>query len=121
MMLKELSPFQENIGVGNVGDGAAVAAGQGATAQIVRGNIFNVEDGATVIIDETRVAPAADEMPAPGEPPFKGLQYFDTGDAGLFCGREALTAKLIGRLREQRFLAVVGASGSGKSSLVRAG
>ncbi|HOT93325.1 MAG TPA: SUMF1/EgtB/PvdO family nonheme iron enzyme [Anaerolineae bacterium] len=56
-----------------------------------------------------------------GKPPFKGLCYFDVNDADLFFGREQLTADLVGRLREQRFLAVVGASGSGKSSLVRAG
>jgi WD40 repeat protein/DNA-binding SARP family transcriptional activator len=59
--------------------------------------------------------------PAPGLPPFKGLEYFDVADADLFFGREALVAELIGRLRSGRFLAVVGASGSGKSSLVRAG
>jgi signal transduction histidine kinase len=59
--------------------------------------------------------------PALGEPPFKGLQYFDQADAHLFFGRELLTADLVGRLREDRFLAVVGASGSGKSSVVRAG
>jgi len=63
-----------------------------------------------------------DELPAPGAPPFKGLQYFDEDDADLFFGRELLTARLIGRLRESDFLAVVvGASGSGKSSAVRAG
>ena len=40
----------------------------------------------------------------------------------LFFGRELLTARLIERLRESDFLAVVvGASGSGKSSIVRAG
>ncbi len=62
------------------------------------------------------------EAPTPGEPPFKGLQYFDEGDSDLFFGRELLTAKLVQRLRETRFLSVViGASGSGKSSLVRAG
>ncbi len=53
--------------------------------------------------------------------PFKGLQYFDTTDADLFFGREELTAELVGRLRRENFLAVIGASGSGKSSLVRAG
>ena len=63
-----------------------------------------------------------DEPPAPGEPPFKGLHYFDAADAGLFFGRETLTARLVGHLRRSRFLAViVGASGSGKSSVVRAG
>ena len=64
----------------------------------------------------------ADEPPAPGAPPFKGLQYFDEADADLFYGREALTAKLVQHVRESSFLAiVVGASGSGKSSVVRAG
>jgi hypothetical protein len=59
--------------------------------------------------------------PAPGASPFEGLHHFDQADAHLFFGREALTAKLVGQLRAQRFLAVVGASGSGKSSVVRAG
>ncbi|MBI1879270.1 MAG: serine/threonine-protein kinase PknK, partial [Chloroflexi bacterium] len=89
-----------------------------------------------------------DAAPAPGEPPFKGLHYFDEADADLFFGRELLTARLVTRLTpispngrsdgEQgskggftpapllpitpaHFLAIVGASGSGKSSLVRAG
>src|SRR5258706_3051168 len=62
------------------------------------------------------------EAPTPGEPPFKGLQYFDEIDSDLFFGREALTAKLVKRLRESQFLSVIiGASGSGKSSVVRAG
>ena len=62
------------------------------------------------------------EPPAPGEPPFKGLEFFDEKDAALFFGREQITSKLIQELRSSRFLAVVvGASGSGKSSLVRAG
>jgi WD40 repeat protein/class 3 adenylate cyclase/two-component SAPR family response regulator len=62
------------------------------------------------------------EAPTPGEPPFKGLQYFDETDCDLFFGRETLTAKLVERLRDSQFLSVViGASGSGKSSLVRAG
>ena len=62
------------------------------------------------------------EAPVPGEPPFKGLQYFEEADSDLFFGRELLTAKLVRRLRDTQFLSVViGASGSGKSSLVRAG
>ncbi len=68
--------------------------------------------------------PVADASPAPGAPPFKGLQYFDTADADLFFGREELTARLVERIDPRghdRFLAVVGSSGSGKSSVVRAG
>jgi WD40 repeat protein/DNA-binding SARP family transcriptional activator len=64
----------------------------------------------------------ATEAPTPGTPPFKGLQYFDEADSDLFFGREALTARLVDCLGDASFLTViVGASGSGKSSLVRAG
>jgi hypothetical protein len=59
--------------------------------------------------------------PEPGDPPFQGLQYFDESDAERFFGREELTARIVGRLGQTSFLAVIGASGSGKSSLVRAG
>jgi transcriptional regulator with XRE-family HTH domain len=71
-----------------------------------------------------------EDAPGLGLCPYKGLNYFDETDADLFVGREALTAKLTERVLsltssglppETRFLAVVGASGSGKSSLVRAG
>jgi WD40 repeat protein/class 3 adenylate cyclase len=62
------------------------------------------------------------EAPLPGEAPFKGLQFFDEGDSALFFGREDLTEKLVDRLDEAKFLSVIiGASGSGKSSLARAG
>ena len=60
-------------------------------------------------------------QPVSEQQPYKGLRYFDVQDADLFFGRQLLTAQLIGRLREDRFLAVVGSSGSGKSSVVRAG
>jgi len=56
--------------------------------------------------------------------PFKGLEAFQQTDAAFFFGRETLIDKCLHRLRQDRptrFLAVVGASGSGKSSLVRAG
>jgi energy-coupling factor transporter ATP-binding protein EcfA2 len=57
--------------------------------------------------------------------PFPGLRPFLGDDKDLqdhpFFGREEQTDDLLFRLRRQRFLAVVGTSGSGKSSLVRAG
>jgi WD40 repeat protein/DNA-binding SARP family transcriptional activator len=62
--------------------------------------------------------------PSPGlavANPYKGLLPFEESDAGVFFGREALTQELIARLGTDRFLAVVGPSGSGKSSVVRAG
>jgi WD40 repeat protein len=67
-----------------------------------------------------------EDAPASGLPPYKGLFYFDESDSDLFFGREKLTASLVERLfsgleADHRFLTVIGASGSGKSSLVRAG
>lgn len=63
-------------------------------------------------------------LPEP-ENPYKGLRPFQASDSLDFFGREALVARLLERLadnhRFSRFLAVVGPSGSGKSSLVRAG
>jgi WD40 repeat protein/DNA-binding SARP family transcriptional activator len=57
--------------------------------------------------------------------PYKGLRAFSEADALDFFGREQLTRRLITRLGEtvpgSRFLAVVGPSGGGKSSVVRAG
>lgn len=53
--------------------------------------------------------------------PYMGLRAFGTDDAPFFFGRAALTQQLIEAVREQSFLAVVGASGSGKSSVVQAG
>jgi WD40 repeat protein/class 3 adenylate cyclase len=53
--------------------------------------------------------------------PYKGLEAFQPQDAEFFFGREDLIADLAGRLAGSPFLAVVGPSGSGKSSVVRAG
>lgn len=53
--------------------------------------------------------------------PFPGLRPFETDEYRLFFGREGQSDSLITRLQRSRFLAVVGTSGSGKSSLVRAG
>lgn len=56
-----------------------------------------------------------------GPSPYVGLKAFTREDADRFFGREALTNALVDRLHKQRFLAVFGASGEGKSSLLRAG
>ncbi|MFN2470887.1 MAG: PQQ-binding-like beta-propeller repeat protein [Gaiellaceae bacterium] len=53
--------------------------------------------------------------------PYKGLLPFELEDSDLYFGREQLLDDLAARLSDVSFLAVVGASGSGKSSLVRAG
>jgi hypothetical protein len=59
--------------------------------------------------------------PFDGRSPYKGLDVFQEEDAELFFGREKWVENLIGRVKESRTLFVTGQSGSGKSSLVRAG
>ncbi|HMA38310.1 MAG TPA: hypothetical protein VKY74_27935, partial [Chloroflexia bacterium] len=70
-------------------------------------------------------APAADETLPEPENPYKGLRAFQEADAADFFGRAGLVRQLVARLAAPgpagRFLAVVGPSGSGKSSVVRAG
>jgi tetratricopeptide (TPR) repeat protein len=53
--------------------------------------------------------------------PFPGLRPFETDEGRIFFGRDEQSRELVARLRRRRLLAVVGTSGSGKSSLVRAG
>src|SRR5256885_12875458 len=53
--------------------------------------------------------------------PFPGLRPFDFEESHLFFGRDGQSEQLISKLGATHFLAVVGTSGSGKSSLVRAG
>jgi len=53
--------------------------------------------------------------------PYRGLSPFREEDAAFFCGREAFTEKLAAAVERTSLVAVVGASGSGKSSVVRGG
>jgi DNA-binding SARP family transcriptional activator/outer membrane protein assembly factor BamB len=57
----------------------------------------------------------------PGTCPWRGLATYEVADAAWFAGRERLVAELLSRLASTRLLAIVGASGSGKSSALRAG
>ena len=65
--------------------------------------------------------PDYDLPPADIPCPYKGLAAFQPEDAALFFGRTRLVADALRRLSDFPFLCVVGASGSGKSSFVRAG
>lgn len=53
--------------------------------------------------------------------PYRGLQPFEAEHSQYFFGREAMTDRLVGRVTEQDLVVVIGPSGSGKSSLLRAG
>ena len=53
--------------------------------------------------------------------PYKGLKKFEPGDKDLFFGREQLLGELVRDLEKHSLILLLGASGSGKSSVVRAG
>ncbi|MFF7051235.1 hypothetical protein ACFY94_23075 [Streptomyces griseorubiginosus] len=61
---------------------------------------------------------AADD---PGQAPYLGLARYDTGDHERFFGRDRLVARLAGMVTDHSVVVLVGPSGSGKSSLLRAG
>jgi hypothetical protein len=67
------------------------------------------------------VALGQEPPPYDGRCPFRGLYPFRCVDCEFFFGREELIERLAGRLEGSGFLAVLGPSGSGKSSVVQAG
>ncbi|NOT89362.1 MAG: transcriptional regulator [Lysobacter sp.] len=78
-----------------------------------------------VILDDYHHLPKQTEAWTRGSP-FVGLSAFDSDHAQVFSGRDRMIAELFGAMRaqidlERRFVLIVGASGCGKSSLLRAG
>ena len=67
------------------------------------------------------VAAGVSTPPDPARSPYPGLASFRPEDADLFFGREELIERCMEQLQSEGFIAVVGASGSGKTSLVLAG
>src|SRR5262245_23278260 len=95
---------------------------------ITGGQIQGVAGAGSVVIENfTIYNPAPDETPATTEAgpigpcPYPGLAYFGPGDADLFFGRDAAVTRLAEAAGRQSLTALVGASGSGKSSVVLAG
>src|ERR1019366_5437779 len=67
------------------------------------------------------VTTPASATEAPAVCPYKGLASFDRSDAEYFYGRERMVSDLVARLAESTLVGIVGPSGIGKSSLLRAG
>ena len=81
-----------------------------------------------LVLDQDATLDTAPPAPPPRigdrEPvvcPFKGLAFFDSSDAEYFCGRERAASDLVARLAESSLVGILGPSGIGKSSLLRAG
>lgn len=80
-----------------------------------------------VVLDHSRVTPLAFSVPE-GTAPYRGLRTYTADEAGLFFARQRETQELFEQLRQlaapasaERLLVILGASGAGKSSLLRAG
>jgi WD40 repeat protein len=96
------------------------AVRQSADVRMIREELALIEQRA----GQWQPEPA--ETPAPGPRwdggcPYRGLLPYDQAHAAVFCGRERLTAELAGLLAGTGIVMVTGASGVGKTSLLRAG
>ena len=93
-----------------------------ARASAERAEWLAAEDDLVASIVELQVLRERTKPPRdPLESPFKGLESFDVDDADVFFGRERLVADMVARLSGARLMGIVGPSGSGKSSALRAG
>jgi WD40 repeat protein/energy-coupling factor transporter ATP-binding protein EcfA2 len=88
---------------------------------IAGGDIYEGYTVEQVSLLLTQITTSYQRKPFDGRCPYKGLEVFEEDDAELFFGRERLVDDLVSRVKESRTVFVTGPSGSGKSSLVRAG
>jgi WD40 repeat protein len=109
--MTEVNPNRDSSSI-NTGGGTVVTGDVN-----IPGGTFIGRD-LTVTIQE--IQSLEDQPPTPGEPPYKGLAFYDKVDEQIFFGRLDQAQKLCEMITTQSFVAVVGGSGSGKSSLVRA-
>jgi len=86
-------------------------------------NLRQLDELRTTDADETRATPIDPDgtPPAVVACPYQGLAAFQAEHADWFFGREPLVAEVIAKLASSSFVGLVGSSGSGKSSLARAG
>ena len=86
-----------------------------------RGELADGIEGLQRLIEHRQLQLASRPAATSLRVPFRGLEPFGSEDADLFFGREQLVGEMVARLASVPLVVVVGASGSGKSSLIRAG
>jgi WD40 repeat protein len=101
--------------VGGSADRSAIITGDRNTATITITNYYYRENTTVVPIESTD----ADNENLPC--PYRGLFHFGPDDTEFFFGREVLVEELFSATQSRNFIPVLGASGSGKSSVVLAG
>ncbi len=117
-----------SISVDSISDSEAVIVGHNNVLQVIKNYNNPLPDDLIlrlIALLDAQGKSAAQDLPAwtRGKSPFPGLRALGPNDARIFFGRELETGHLLSRVANPncRFLLVVGASGSGKSSLVGAG
>jgi WD40 repeat protein len=95
------------------------AARQSADVRLIREELAVIEQRP----GRWQLEPAGPSAPGPRWDgcPYRGLLPYDQAHAAVFCGRERLVAELAGMLAGTGIVTVTGASGAGKTSLLRAG
>ncbi|MEP6896284.1 MAG: WD40 repeat domain-containing protein, partial [Chloroflexota bacterium] len=88
---------------------------------IAGGDIYKGFTAEQVSVLITQISTTFQPKKFDGRCPYKGLDVFEEEDSELFFGREKLVEDLVSRVKESRTVFITGPSGSGKSSLVRAG
>ena len=106
----------------------AAFTGAAGLAAFVMAETAGIARDVIAVTDELTRAGAAEQLDAAAAfdavrraVPYKGLQVFDDDDAVRFHGRDGAINDVMGALETTPFVAVVGSSGSGKSSVIRAG
>jgi len=88
-------------------------------------NVFNVIQGQIVTLTQTKIIQiSVDEIKTRElitASPYKGLKKFEPEDSDRFFGRDQFIGGLVNDLEQTNFILLLGASGSGKSSVMRAG
>ncbi|MBK9782307.1 MAG: AAA family ATPase [Anaerolineales bacterium] len=113
---------QEKLDINAVNGSTAVGSisvGGDIGGDINIGNTGYTADQVSILL--TQIQSTFQPKPFDGRCPYKGLDVFEEEDAELFFGREKLVDDLVSRVKDSRTVFVTGPSGSGKSSLVRAG
>jgi WD40 repeat protein len=90
---------------------------QSADVRMIREELADIERRAA----QWQAEPSAPGPRWDGGCPYRGLLPYDQAHAAVFCGRERLVAELAGKLAGTGIVMVTGASGAGKTSLLRAG
>jgi WD40 repeat protein/energy-coupling factor transporter ATP-binding protein EcfA2 len=105
------------------GTGIAQVLGSGTAIVNIAGDKIDGYTAGQVSVLLAQISATFQPKPFDGRCPYVGLDVFEEKeeDAARFFGRERLVAELVARVKASHFVVVVGPSGSGKSSLVRAG